>query len=202
MKRLFDCTVACCALLVLALPILFLAWQIRNKLGRPILFKQTRAGLHGRPFTMLKFRTMTNERDSEGVLLSDAKRLTVYGGFLRSTSLDELPQLWNVFRGEMSLVGPRPLLIEYLSNYTSEQARRLDVQPGITGWAQINGRNTLAWEEKFRLDVWYVDHRSFWLDLRILLITIWRVISREGITAAGEASMAPFRCPTPTSHPR
>lgn len=202
MKRLFDCAIACIALLLLALPMLVLAWQVRLNLGRPILFKQRRSGLHGRPFTMLKFRTMTDERDSDGLLLPDAQRLTTYGRFLRATSFDELPELWNVVRGEMSLIGPRPLLLAYLPHYTPEQARRHEVRPGMTGWAQINGRNALSWEERFCLDVWYVDHHSFWLDLRIFLITIWKVIRREGISAAGEATMTPFRGCDPSDKPR
>jgi lipopolysaccharide/colanic/teichoic acid biosynthesis glycosyltransferase len=199
MKRLLDFVVAFLTLLALALPLLLVAWQIRRKLGSPVLFKQRRPGLHGRPFTMVKFRTMTDERDPDGVLLPDVQRLTAYGGFLRASSLDELPELWNVLCGDMSLVGPRPLLLAYLSRYTPQQARRHEVRPGITGWAQISGRNALSWEEKFRLDVWYVDHQSLWLDLRILLITIWKVIRREGISAAGEATMAPFTGSSPSA---
>ena len=192
MKRFFDFMVALFALLVLALPLLLLAWQICLKLGCPILFMQRRPGLHGRSFTMVKFRTMSDECGPDGVLLPDAQRLSAYGRFLRATSLDELPELWNVLFGDMSLVGPRPLLMEYLPHYTPEQARRHAVRPGITGWAQINGRNALSWEDKFRLDVWYVDHQSFWLDLRIFVITIWKVLRREGISAPGETTMAPF----------
>jgi lipopolysaccharide/colanic/teichoic acid biosynthesis glycosyltransferase len=199
MKRLLDFVVAFLTLLALALPLLLVAWQIRRKLGSPVLFKQRRPGLHGRPFTMVKFRTMTDERDPDGVLLPDVQRLTAYGGFLRASSLDELPEMWNVLCGDMSLVGPRPLLLAYLSRYTPQQARRHEVRPGITGWAQINGRNALSWEEKFRLDVWYVDHQNLWLDLRILLITIWKVIRREGISAAGEATMAPFTGSSPSA---
>jgi lipopolysaccharide/colanic/teichoic acid biosynthesis glycosyltransferase len=192
MKRFFDILSSSLTLLLLAFPLLVLAWLIRQKLGRPVLFCQVRPGLHGRPFTMVKFRTMTDVRGPDGALLPDAKRLTPLGCFMRSSSLDELPELWNVLRGDMSLVGPRPLLMEYLPLYTPEQARRHGVRPGITGWAQINGRNALSWNEKFRLDVWYVDHQNFWLDLRIFLITIWKVLRREGISAAGEATMAPF----------
>jgi len=199
MKRLLDFVVAFLTLLALALPLLLVAWQIRRKLGSPVLFKQRRPGLHGRPFTMVKFRTMTDERYPDGVLRPDVQRLTAYGGFLRASSLDELPELWNVLCGDMSLVGPRPLLLAYLSRYTPQQARRHEVRPGITGWAQISGRNALSWEEKFRLDVWYVDHQSLWLDLRILLITIWKVIRREGISAAGEATMAPFTGSSPSA---
>jgi lipopolysaccharide/colanic/teichoic acid biosynthesis glycosyltransferase len=191
-KRLFDLLFSILGLLVLALPLLALIWLIRRKLGRPVFFIQVRAGIHGKPFKMVKFRTMTDERGLDGILLPDAVRLTPLGRFLRSTSLDELPELWNVLKGEMSLVGPRPLLMEYLPLFSPEQARRHEVRPGITGWAQINGRNAISWEEKFSMDVWYVNHQSFWLDLRIFLLTIWKVIRREGISAAGEATMAPF----------
>lgn len=192
MKRFFDILSASLVLLSLALPLLTLAWLIRRKFGRPVLFCQERPGLQGRQFTMVKFRTMTDERGPDGALLPDAKRLTPFGCFMRASSLDELPALWNVLCGDMTLVGPRPLLMNYLPLYTSEQFRRHNVRPGITGWAQINGRNALSWEEKFRLDVWYVDHQSLWLDLRIVLITILKVLRREGISAAGEATMAPF----------
>lgn len=191
-KRLFDLLLSILILLVLALPLIVLIWLILRKLGRPVFFTQVRPGIHGKPFTMVKFRTMTDKRGLDGILLPDAARLTPFGRFLRSTSLDELPELWNVLKGEMSLVGPRPLMMEYLPLYSPEQARRHEVRPGITGWAQINGRNAISWEERFRLDGWYVDHQSFWLDLRILLLTIWKVIRREGISAAGEATMAPF----------
>ena len=199
MKRFFDMLSASLALLVLAVPLLALSWLIRRKLGSPVFFCQDRPGLQGRPFTMVKFRTMTDERGPDGALLPDAKRLTPFGCFMRASSLDELPELWNVLRGDMTLVGPRPLLMEYLPLYTSEQFRRHAVRPGITGWAQINGRNTLSWEEKFRLDVWYVDHQNFWLDLRIFFITIWKVLRREGISAAGEATMTPFTGSTSTT---
>jgi len=191
-KRLFDLLLSIFALLGLAIPLLALIWLIHRELGMPVLFTQVRSGIRGRPFKMVKFRTMTVERGLDGHLLPDAVRLTPLGRFLRSTSLDELPELWNVLKGEMSLVGPRPLLMEYLPLYSVEQARRHEVRPGITGWAQINGRNAISWEEKFRLDVWYVDHQSYWLDLRIFLLTIWKVIRREGISAAGEDTMAPF----------
>ena len=154
---------------------------------------QTRPGLLGKPFALVKFRTMTDVRDEEGRLLPDARRLTRFGKFLRSSSLDELPELWNVLRGEMSLVGPRPLLMEYLPLYNEEQARRHEVRPGITGWAQVNGRNALSWDEKFKLDVWYVDNQSFWLDLKILGLTFWRVLRRDGISGRGEATMSKFR---------
>lgn len=193
MKRLFDLVVAASLLVAIALPMLFLALLIGWRLGRPVLFRQIRPGRHGRPFTMVKFRTMTDERDSAGELLPDAQRMTPLGRFLRSSSLDELPELWNVLRGDMSLVGPRPLLMEYLPLYTPEQARRHEVRPGITGWAQVNGRNALSWEERFKLDVWYVDHHSLWLDLRILWLTVRKVIQREGISAAGDVTMPKFK---------
>ena len=192
MKRLFDILLSACGLLVLAVPLLALAWQVRRKLGSPVLFTQVRPGLHGKPFRMVKFRTMTDERDASGALLPDAKRLTLFGRFLRASSLDELPELWNVLRGEMSLVGPRPLLMEYLPLYSPEQARRHEVRPGITGWAQVNGRNAISWSDKFALDVWYVDHRSLWLDMRILWLTVRKVLVRDGISAAGEATMPRF----------
>ena len=158
----------------------------------PVLFTQTRPGLYGKPFRMIKFRSMTDARDANRELLPDAIRLTAFGKFLRASSLDELPGLWNVLKGDMSLVGPRPLLMEYLPLYTPEQARRHQARPGITGWAQINGRNAISWEEKFKLDVWYVDNQSFWLDLKILLLTIKKVFVREGISATGEATMPKF----------
>ena len=192
MKRLLDLLAAALALLLLLLPLLALAWLIRRKLGSPVLFCQVRPGLQGRPFTMFKFRTMTDDRGSDAALLSDAQRLTPLGRFLRSSSLDELPELWNVLRGEMSLVGPRPLLMEYLPLYSPEQSRRHEVRPGITGWAQINGRNAISWADKFALDVWYVDHRDMWLDLRILWLTVRKVLVRDGISAEGEATMSRF----------
>lgn len=192
MKRLFDLVVASLALLFLAVPLLALAWLIRRKLGSPVLFRQVRPGLLGKPFTMVKFRTMTDERGPNGALLPDAQRLTPFGRFLRSSSLDELPELWNVLRGEMSLVGPRPLLMEYLPLYTPEQARRHEARPGITGWAQVNGRNAISWKDKFALDVGYVDNQSFWLDIKILWMTVRKVLVRDGISAAGEATMSKF----------
>ena len=192
MKRLFDIVAASLALLMLALPLLALAWLIRRKLGSPVLFTQVRPGLHGKPFRMVKFRSMTDARDACGALLPDAQRLTPFGRFLRASSLDELPELWNVLRGEMSLVGPRPLLMEYLPLYSPQQARRHEVRPGITGWAQVNGRNAISWADKFALDVWYVDHRSLWLDVRILWLTVRKVLVRDGISAAGEATMPKF----------
>jgi len=168
------------------------ALAVRCKLGNPILFRQPRAGLRGRQFELLKFRTMTDARDAQGRLLPDEQRLTPFGRWLRSTSLDELPQFFNVLRGDMSLVGPRPLLMDYLPRYTPEQARRHEVRPGITGWAQVNGRNVLSWEDKFRMDVWYVDNRSVWLDLKILWLTLRSVLARRGISAPGEATMPEF----------
>ena len=193
MKRGFDIVAALILLLLLALPGAVLAVWVRLALGKPVLFSQARPGLGGKPFTMYKFRTMTNARDAKGELLPDALRLTRFGRFLRASSLDELPELWNVLKGDMSLVGPRPLLMEYLPLYSSFQARRHEVRPGITGWAQVNGRNALSWEERFELDVWYVDHHSLWLDLRILWLTVRKVIQREGITAKGEATMSKFK---------
>jgi lipopolysaccharide/colanic/teichoic acid biosynthesis glycosyltransferase len=192
MKRLFDVLAAGVALLLLGLPLLILTWQVRRRLGSPAFFRQSRPGLGGRSFELIKFRSMTDERDAGGVPLSDAQRLTSFGRFLRASSLDELPELWNVIKGDMSLVGPRPLLMEYLPLYTAEQARRHEVRPGITGWAQINGRNSLTWEEKFALDVWYVDNRSLRLDMKILWLTVRKVLVRDGISAAGEATMPRF----------
>jgi sugar transferase EpsL len=192
MKRAFDFLLALTALIMLAplLAIIFLL--VRVALGRPVLFRQIRPGLHGHSFELIKFRTMTDQLAANGELLTDAQRLTGFGHFLRASSLDELPELWNVLRGDMSLVGPRPLLLEYLPLYDADQARRHDVRPGLTGWAQVNGRNTLSWEEKFAADLWYVDNRSFWLDLKILARTIVAVLGRRGISAAGEATMPPF----------
>lgn len=192
MKRLIDFVLAAMALVLLSPIIAALAWQIRKKLGSPVLFRQTRPGLHGKPFQMIKFRTMRDAIGPDGQPLPDSERMTPFGSFLRSASLDELPELWNVLKGDMSLVGPRPLLMEYLPLYSPEQARRHEVRPGVTGWAQINGRNALSWEEKFRLDVWYVDNQSFWLDLKILALTVKKVFVREGISAAGEATMTRF----------
>lgn len=192
MKRVFDLLCSAIGLVILAVPMALLAWQVRRKLGSPVLFTQVRPGLHGQPFRMVKFRTMTNALDLSGALLPDQQRLTPFGRFLRSSSLDELPELWNVLRGQMSLVGPRPLLMEYLPLYTPEQARRHEVRPGITGWAQVNGRNAIGWADKFALDVWYVEHRSLWLDVRILCLTVRKVFERDGINAAGEATMPKF----------
>lgn len=179
-------------LILLAVPLAWLAWQVRHKLGSPVLFTQMRPGLHGKAFRMVKFRTMTDERGPDGALLPDEQRLTPFGHLLRASSLDELPELFNVLKGEMSLVGPRPLLIEYLPLYTPEQARRHEVRPGMTGWAQVNGRNAISWEDKFALDVWYVNHRSLWLDVKILWRTVHKVLVSDGISAAGEATMPKF----------
>lgn len=173
--------------LLLALTVL-----IRRRMGPPAVFRHKRAGLRGEPFVLCKFRSMNDARDGRGELLPDAERLTEFGKFLRRTSLDELPQLWNVLKGDMSLVGPRPLLLEYVPLYDATQRRRLDVRPGITGWAQINGRNAIGWEEKFALDVWYVEHRTLWLDLKILLLTAKKILKHEGISAPGEATMPRF----------
>lgn len=191
-KRVFDIVMSALALVILSPIIVVLAWQIRRRLGSPVLFRQMRPGRDGEPFQMIKFRTMRDATDASGRALPDAERLTPFGSRLRALSLDELPELLNVLTGDMSLVGPRPLLMEYLPLYTPEQARRHVVRPGVTGWAQINGRNAISWEEKFALDTWYVDNRSFWLDLRILFLTVKKVIVREGISAAGEATMPRF----------
>jgi lipopolysaccharide/colanic/teichoic acid biosynthesis glycosyltransferase len=191
-KRFFDLLVAA-LLLSLLLPVMVvLMLMVRLRLGTPVLFSQSRPGLHGHPFLMFKFRTMTDARDPTGQLLPDSDRLTAFGLFLRSSSLDELPEVWNVLKGDMSLVGPRPLLLEYLDLYSPEQARRHEVRPGITGWAQVNGRNALSWEDKFKLDVWYVDNRTFWLDIKILWFTVYKVVLRDGINAEGEATMPKF----------
>jgi len=192
LKRTFDFVFSLIGLLLLAVPMFLIALQIRRKLGAPILFKQQRPGLQGKPFQMIKFRTMRDAYDTNGNPLSDAERMTQFGKFLRSTSLDELPELWNVLRGDMSLVGPRPLLMEYLPLYNSRQYRRHEVRPGVTGWAQVNGRNALSWGQKFELDVWYVENRSLMLDLKILLLTVKKVIRRDGISASGEVTMSKF----------
>jgi sugar transferase EpsL len=193
MKRIFDIFIASVLLWLLLLPLLVLAVVIRFKLGAPILFSQIRPGLNGKPFKLYKFRTMTNAVDADGNFLKDDDRLTPFGQLLRRTSIDELPELWNVLRGDMSLVGPRPLLMEYLPLYTQEQSRRHEVRPGITGWAQVNGRNLLSWDERFILDVWYVNHHSILLDIKILFITSKKVLKREGISAKGEATMPKFK---------
>ena len=193
MKRIFDLT-----LIFLSLPLLLplslvVAWLVRSKLGAPILFKQIRPGKHTKPFEMIKFRTMTDERDSNGELLPDSVRLTKFGKFLRSSSLDELPELWNVVKGEMSLVGPRPLLMEYVPMYSSEQTRRHAMRPGITGWAQVNGRNSISWEEKFNLDVWYVVNKSLWLDIKILYLTGYKIFKKENIEHSVAEELARFK---------
>ena len=193
MKRIFDILVSFSALVLLSPVFLYLVWRVQVQLGRPVLFRQVRPGLYGRPFELIKFRTMTDERDSDGNLLSDSERLNDFGRFLRSTSLDELPELWNVLRGDMSIVGPRPLLMDYLGKYTREQSRRHEVRPGLTGWAQVCGRNKLSWEERFECDVWYVDNRSFWLDLKIIFRTIGVVIRRSGVAQDGHVTMEPFQ---------
>ncbi len=191
-KRCFDVAAATIALIILAPILVVVAVLVRWRLGAPVLFRQRRPGLHERAFDMLKFRTMTDARNEEGALLPDNQRLTPFGRWLRATSLDELPELWNVLRGEMSVVGPRPLLMQYLPLYSPEQARRHLVRPGITGWAQINGRNAVSWDEKFRLDIWYVDNQSLTLDISIIGRTIIKVLRREGISGQGEATMSPF----------
>jgi sugar transferase EpsL len=192
LKRGFDFLIALVLLIGLSPLLALLALAVRWKLGRPVLFAQTRPGRYGSPFAFYKFRTMTEARDAAGELLPDAARLTPFGELMRKLSLDELPQLLNVLKGEMSLVGPRPLLMEYLPLYSPQQARRHEVRPGITGWAQVNGRNALAWEERFELDLWYVEHRSFWLDLKIIAMTAWRVLRPQGIAQPGQATMTKF----------
>jgi lipopolysaccharide/colanic/teichoic acid biosynthesis glycosyltransferase len=192
LKRIFDIIFSLILISILVIPMVFLSLLIYLFLGRPVLFRQTRPGLNGKPFVLYKFRTMTNKTDPQGNLLPDEERLTRFGQFLRATSLDELPELFNVLKGDMSLVGPRPLLMEYLPLYSKEQARRHEVRPGITGWAQVNGRNALSWQDKFKLDVWYVDHVSFLLDLKILVMTLLKVLKREAINQPGKATMEKF----------
>lgn len=191
-KRLFDLIASSAALLVLFPLLIILALLISWKMGRPVFFGQVRPGCKGWPFTLYKFRTMNDKRDEKGQLLPDADRLTAFGRFLRTSSLDELPELWNVLKGEMSIVGPRPLLMRYLDRYNPEQARRHEVKPGMTGWAQVNGRNALTWEQKFLFDVWYVDNQSISLDLKIIIMTLWKIIKREGISQPGQATMEEF----------
>jgi lipopolysaccharide/colanic/teichoic acid biosynthesis glycosyltransferase len=192
-KRIFDLIVSVPGLVLLSPVILLTALLVRIFLGAPILFRQKRPGYKGQPFSIYKFHTMSDTRDKQGNLLPDEMRLTHFGRFLRSTSLDELPELFNILRGEMSLVGPRPLLMEYLPLYSPEQRRRHDVHPGLTGWAQVNGRNAITWEDKFKLDVWYVDHWSFWLDVKILFLSLLKVVTREGINQPGQATAEFFR---------
>ncbi|HEY9874065.1 MAG TPA: sugar transferase [Candidatus Obscuribacterales bacterium] len=198
LKRLFDFLAALVGLLILAPVLVAIALAIYLRMGSPIFFTQPRPGKDGRIFTFYKFRTMTMERDAEGNLLPDEQRLTSVGQFLRKTSLDEFPQLWNVLKGDMSLVGPRPLLVAYLQRYNPEQARRHHVKPGITGWAQVNGRNTLSWEDKFKLDIWYIDNWSLWLDLKILFLTLIKVLKREGISHVNHATMSEFQGSPPS----
>ncbi len=192
-KRIFDITISLTAILFLSVVILLLVVAVRIKLGSPVFFRQNRPGLNGKIFQMYKFRTMTNEKNPDGTLKEDHIRLTKFGRMLRATSLDELPGLWNVLKGDMSLVGPRPLLVEYLPLYSSEQARRHQVRPGITGWAQVNGRNAISWDEKFKLDVWYVDHQSIWLDIKILFLTCMKVFLRSDISADDHVTMPKFK---------
>lgn len=198
LKRLLDIIIALIALILLSPVLVIVAYLVRKKLGSPVLFRQLRPGLRGRPFEMIKFRTMRDAVDTQGQPLPDAERLTPFGNMLRSTSLDELPELWNVIKGEMSIVGPRPLLMEYLPLYNAEQAKRHHVRPGITGYAQINGRNAISWEQKFKLDTWYVEHQSLWLDFKIMLKTVKKVLIRDGISAEGEATMSKFTGTTDT----
>ena len=193
MKRLFDFVMALLSLLVLWPVILITGLLVRYNLGKPVLFSQLRPGLNAKAFNIYKFRSMSLIYDENGVLLPDSERMTAFGAFLRKYSLDELPQLFNVMNGELSLVGPRPLLMEYLPLYSEEQARRHQVQPGMTGWAQVNGRNAISWEDKFKLDVWYVDNQSFWLDIKILFLTLKKVCVREGVNAEGHVTMEPFK---------
>ncbi|MDW1925163.1 MULTISPECIES: sugar transferase [Vibrio] len=193
MKRLFDFLASLIALILLSPIIALVAWKIRKNLGSPVLFRQTRPGLNGKPFEMMKFRTMKDAVDQQGNALPDSERMTPFGDKLRNSSLDELPGLWNVLKGDISLVGPRPLLMQYLPLYSKEQSRRHDVRPGVTGWAQINGRNAISWEEKFALDVWYVDNRTFWLDIKILFLTVKKVFVKEGISADDHVTMPEFQ---------
>ena len=192
LKRAFDIAASASALVLLSPVLAITAYKVKKELGSPVLFRQTRPGLHGKPFEMVKFRTMKDATDKEGNALPDSQRLTEFGKKLRASSLDELPELWNVLKGDMSLVGPRPLLMEYLPLYNAEQAKRHNVRPGVTGYAQVNGRNSLSWEDKFKLDTWYVEHQSLWLDMKILLKTVKKVIIKDGISADGEATMTKF----------
>ncbi|PML12534.1 sugar transferase [Vibrio breoganii] len=193
MKRGFDIFISLFALLVFSPIFVLVSWKVGKNLGFPVLFRQTRPGLNGKPFEMVKFRTMKDACDEQGNPLPDSERMTPFGDKLRNSSLDELPELWNVIKGEMSLVGPRPLLMQYLPLYNEEQAKRHDVRPGVTGWAQINGRNAISWEEKFKLDVWYVENRTFWLDIKILFLTVKKVFVKEGISADDHVTIEPFK---------
>ena len=192
LKRVLDIAIASTALVLLSPVYALVAYKVKKNLGSPVLFRQTRPGLHGKPFEMIKFRTMKDAVDTQGNPLPDSERLTPFGKMLRATSLDEMPELWNVIKGDMSIVGPRPLLMEYLPLYNAEQAKRHDVRPGITGHAQVNGRNAISWEKKFELDTWYVEHQSLWLDFKIMLKTIQKVIAKDDISAEGEATMSKF----------
>ncbi|AJF80037.1 bacterial sugar transferase family protein [Acinetobacter baumannii 25493_8] len=192
LKRLLDIIIASVALILLSPLYFYVAYKVKKNLGSPVLFRQVRPGLHGKPFEMIKFRTMKDATDAQGNPLPDSERLTPFGKMLRSTSLDEMPELWNVIKGDMSIVGPRPLLMEYLPLYNKEQAKRHDVRPGMTGHAQVNGRNAIGWEEKFKLDTWYVENRSLWLDFKIMLQTVKKVIAKDDINEAGEATMSKF----------
>lgn len=192
LKRLLDIIIASIALILLSPLYVFVAYKVKKNLGSPVLFRQVRPGLHGKPFEMIKFRTMKDAVDEQGNLLPDSERLTAFGQMLRSTSLDEMPELWNVIKGDMSIVGPRPLLMEYLPLYNAEQAKRHNVRPGMTGHAQVNGRNAISWEEKFKLDTWYVENQSIWLDFKIMLKTVKKVIAKDDINEAGEVTMTKF----------
>lgn len=192
LKRLLDVVIASIALILLSPIYIFVAYKVKKNLGSPVLFRQVRPGLNGKPFEMIKFRTMKDMIDMQGHVLPDNERLTSFGKMLRSTSLDEMPELWNVIKGDMSIVGPRPLLMEYLPLYTIEQAKRHDVRPGMTGYAQVNGRNAISWEEKFKLDTWYVENQSVWLDFKIMFKTVKKVIAKDDINEAGEATMSKF----------
>ena len=192
LKRLLDIIIASIALILLSPLYAFVAYKVKKNLGSPVLFRQVRPGLHGKPFEMIKFRTMKDAVDEQGNPLPDSERLTPFGQMLRSTSLDEMPELWNVIKGDMSIVGPRPLLMEYLPLYNQEQAKRHDVRPGMTGHAQVNGRNAISWEEKFKLDTWYVENQSVWLDFKIMLKTVKKVLAKDDINEAGEATMSKF----------
>lgn len=199
LKRLLDIVIASSALVLLSPVYAFVAYKVRKNLGSPVLFRQVRPGLNGKPFEMIKFRSMKDAVDAQGNPLPDRERLTPFGQMLRSSSLDEMPELWNVLKGEMSLVGPRPLLMEYLPLYNEQQAKRHNVRPGITGYAQVNGRNAISWEKKFELDTWYVENRSLWLDFKIMLKTVQKVLSKDDISAEGEATISKF---TGTSEPK
>lgn len=192
LKRLLDIVIASIALILLSPLYAYVAYKVKKNLGSPVLFRQVRPGLHGKPFEMIKFRTMKDAIDERGNPLPDSERLTPFGKMLRSSSLDEMPELWNVIKGDMSIVGPRPLLMEYLPLYNKEQAKRHDVRPGMTGYAQVNGRNAISWEQKFKLDTWYVENRSLWLDFKIMLQTVKKVIAKDDISAEGEATMTRF----------